>query len=133
MKLVMQQPHMSACKQACIAMLSGKTLEQVISDAGTDEKIDLSIRQRLFALYGIGGEIDLSWINEPFSDHSFGALAREHETLLCSVYSWVNENYAHAVIFHRGELYDPYDGMNPEWPWHRFIGQITPVTPAQGA
>jgi hypothetical protein len=128
MKLVLQHPHGSACQQACIAMLADRTIEQVIADAGTDGKIDITIRSRLYRLYGLTIP-DESFAIAPFETNprSLTWLMQNHTTLLCSLYDWKDIHYAHAIIIHNGDLYDPWHGMNPTWPWHRVIGQATPI------
>ena len=51
-------------------------------------------------------------------------MMREHRTLWCSVYDFADPGFAHAVLIHDGQLYDPHAGMNPTWPWSRVIGNV---------
>src|SRR4051794_25825618 len=106
MQLVMQHPHSCACQQACIAMLANRTIDQVIADAGTDGKIDISIRSRLHSLYGLTPP-NYSYAIAPFenNDRSLMWLMNSHKTLLCSVYDWKDIHYAHAIVIHDGEMF----------------------------
>jgi hypothetical protein len=126
-KLVLQGQHSKACHHACIAMLAGRDLQNVIRDAGHDVQLDLTIREKLYDLYRLNVP-RTRFIIQPFSDgQGLAELMRNHRTLLCSAMSWKDPGYAHSIVIHDGELYDPSDGMNPNWPWHRVIAMATPV------
>jgi hypothetical protein len=107
-------------------MLLDTSLDEVISVAGTDERVDFATKQKVFKHFG--REFPKSaFLVETFGENALGALMRKYETLYCGVYSWKDVNYAHAIVIHKGDLFDPWDGLNPKWPSDRFIGDAMPI------
>lgn len=126
----MQHPHPKACQQACYAMLSGKTLDEVIAVVGHSHQMAVEDRQRVVDQFGVKMDV---WKSFPVSAFGIedcsrlGALMRKNRTLLCSVFDYTDINFAHNVVIHDLQLYDPHDGMNPSWRWSRVIGYAQPV------
>ena len=127
MKLVLQHPYPNACALACLAMLADVTLDAVIkANGGSSERPPYETRNRLFTHFGIALPKE-GYLIESFGDQTVAALMKKHSTMLCSVYSYIDGNFGHYVVLHEGQLYDPWDGMNPAWPWHRHIGQVQAI------
>lgn len=100
MELVMQ-PTFSTCGQACIAMITGKNIQEVIKDMKTDRPT--SIGQLIDALdfYGIKHaekNVRISKKNPVQSDFSILTLHME-------------AGYTHWVLFYQGKYYDPEFGL----------------------
>ena len=53
MKLMMQ-PAFSTCGQACIAMIAGKNVEEVIRDMKTDAFLEIYAEQKMMTIYRDG-------------------------------------------------------------------------------
>lgn len=109
-------------------MLAGRTLEEVLQVAGTDQTLDGETRRRTAAAFGVVLP-DTSYPIATFGGVGLGELMRKHPTLWVSVFSPIDPHFAHACIIHERELYDPFAGMNPTWPWHRVIAKAMVVTP----
>lgn len=108
-------------------MLAGVDLQTVIRDAGHDRQLDLTERERLYAKYKLDVP-NMSPIIAPFSaSANLGDMLRKDRPLLCSVLSWTDPHFAHAVVIHEKTLYDPALGVNPAWPWDRVIWRALPV------
>lgn len=122
MKLVLQHPYPRACELACLAMLCDTDLATIIRIAGTDHEPDQSQRQPVLEHFGLG--FVAGYVTEGMGNHAIGALMRRHPTLLCSLSSYTDVNFAHAIVIHEGQCYDPSDGMNPVYPWHRYISRV---------
>lgn len=125
MKLVLQHPYPIACLLACIAMLEGVTLEEVIRIAGSSEPPYGEPAKRLKAHFGtdyvcLSGPIIQGW-----GERTLGGFIREGKTMIGSVSSCIDPNYSHAVVIHEGRLYDPWHGIDPSWRWDRYIGSVT--------
>lgn len=59
--------------------------------------------------------------------NSLAGLMQRHKSLLCQAYSCLDPYYAHAVVIHEKQMYDPWAGLNPSWPWDRIISAAYPV------
>lgn len=129
MNLVLQHPHAEACQHACVAMVAGVTLKDVIRVVGHERRLGIDERIRALAHFGIEhtAESFMVGVFAATNDNCLGYLIRNHRTLWCSVYSIVDGNYGHAVLIHDQQLYDPWHGLNPQWPWHRMIGSAAPI------
>lgn len=125
LKLVLQAPYQNCCQQACIAMLTGMPLGTVIAELG-DGRLGAIERRLFLASHGVEHS-DQVHITEALGDNAIAALMRKYTTMWVTVFSCVESGYGHACILHNGDLYDPYDGVNPHWPWHRYIAQIAPI------
>jgi hypothetical protein len=93
--------------------------------------MDVRERERIAKLYGVAIDVWRSFPIAAFSCgtpmKSLGVLAKEHQTLLCSVNDYRDVCFGHAVVIHAGDLYDPHAGINPAWPWSRVITHASPV------
>jgi len=129
MKLVLQKEYWFACQQACIAMLAGVELKEVIDLVGP-EILTLERRDKCHAYFGLVKPATGKFVHVLGGNYGYNLseLMKEHDTWLCYVYDWVDDTYAHNVIIHEGSLYDPRDGIDPEWPWSRFIRQADAYT-----
>jgi hypothetical protein len=70
-----------------------------------------------------------SFVVENYGDKSLVGLMKSHPTMLLNVTdcrAW--HDYAHAVILHKGMVYDPWAGINPMWPWSRVIWSARPIS-----
>lgn len=136
MKLVKQDGYPHACQQACIAILAGCDLRRVLDIPGVgDGRIGEAERLRACAQLGIELS-ETSTIVDGFDwgeERTLACLMRKSGTLLASVYDAINPNYAHAVVIHGSQLYDPTSGINPSWPWSRFFGKVRPVFKFKGS
>ena len=100
MNLVMQ-PTDTTCGQACIAMITGKEIEEVIKDMKTDGPT--SIGQLIGALdfYGIGHAEKNTRISKKNPV--------PHEYSILTVHT--NAGYTHWVLWFDGKYYDPEFGL----------------------
>ena len=100
MKLIMQPTDMT-CGQACIAMITGKEIEEVIKDMKTDGPT--SIGQLITALdfYGISHAEKNTRISKknPIP----------HECSILTVHT--NAGYTHWTLWCDGKYYDPEFGL----------------------
>lgn len=113
-----------------MAMLAGKSLDEVIAVVGYTDALKLEGEEKVVAAFGLKFDPRISFAVSAFgldSTKALGHLIREHKTLLCSVLDYNDVHYAHAVVIHNGQLFDPSCGMNPTWPWSRVISQASPV------
>lgn len=125
-KLVLQHPYPKACQHACIAMLAGAALEEVLAVAPS---MPMSYEDRLKAWGHFGIEADgRSNIHiEVYGNDTPSCLCRRHPTILFSTFSHLDLSYSHQVLWHQGTLYDPLRGINPSWPWHERLSVACPV------
>lgn len=112
-------------------MLADVELKTVLDIAGIGR---LSAGERYSALQQLG----VKWDERTYPVACFGdnnnyrhlaQYLREHETVWASVFSAIDPQYSHAVLIHKGQLYDPYHGVDPMYPWHRIIGYVNQVFP----
>ncbi len=120
MKLIMQTGHPDACGHCCVAMVAGVTLDKVFEMARGDSYLGEMMIRELLRQLGCPTP-DGSYLIEAFGNRTIAALQRKHPTMILSVFSCIDPQYSHAVVLHKGDLYDPWSGMNPQWPWHRYI------------
>lgn len=132
MQLVSQLPNYpSACQQACIAMLAGTSLEEVVKLIGGD-RLSYGEKYKACEHFGIKLEEHKLIVSAfPYDKNkTLTQIQREYEgcPLWLSVYDRVDTSYGHATIFFRGSLYDPHHGINPhDWLWSRVISDAHPV------
>lgn len=122
MKLVLQTTYNEACQQACCAMLAGVSLEEIISLVGPGRMGNVE-HEQVVARYGKGRANHGRFIEHFTRENNalLGVLARDGDTHWLSVADCLDVQYAHAVLLHQGQLYDPWCGINPMWPWSRYI------------
>jgi hypothetical protein len=100
MKLVMQ-PTFSTCGQACIAMITGKDIKEVIKDMRTDGPTSIGQLIEALDFYGIKHaekNVRISKKNPVQSDFSILTLH-------------MNAGYTHWVLYYYGKYYDPEFGL----------------------
>lgn len=100
MELIMQ-PTPTTCGQACVAMIAGKTIEEVIRDMKTDGPT--SIGQLIEALdrYGIShAERNTRISKKNPVPHSYSILTVH-----------TNAGYTHWALLYGGKYYDPEFGL----------------------
>jgi hypothetical protein len=100
MKLVMQ-PTFSTCGQACIAMIAGKDIQEVISDMKTDGPTSIGQLIEALDFYGIKHaekNVRISKKNPVQSDISILTLH-------------MAAGYTHWVMFYHDKYYDPEFGL----------------------
>lgn len=119
MKLVLQGNYHNACQQACLAMIIGVPIEDIIALVGA-HRMGKTEHDLVFEKYGVS-RADRCTKIEGIGLDSLVGLRKRNSTLMLSVYDCMDANYAHAVLLHEGNLYDPYLGLNPQWPWSRVI------------
>jgi len=124
-KLVLQGEHPNACQQACIAMLAGVELADVIAVIGS-EALGGQGREQALAHFGL----KLSRVGftvEGWGENCLGALRKKYPTLWLRMSDCLDPGYGHAALLHENQVYDPFWGLNPRWPWHRYVSHATPV------
>lgn len=130
--LMVRQNNHETCQQACIAMLAGVRLRDVCALVG-DRALGTAERRAALDHFGIKypeGEA-AHVINE--IDGQLSKFMREHPLLWGDVNDWKNPDWGHAVVIWRGHLYDPWRGIDPDWPWTRHIWKVWPVLHAPAA
>lgn len=100
-------------------MLAGVTLEEIISLVGP-ERMAMREHEKVREKYRTG-RADSGIMVQPMGQYCLGSLAKCNETLWLSVSDCIDPQYGHAVLLHQGQLYDPWCGMNPMWPWSRYV------------
>lgn len=121
MELVLQGSYGEACQQSCVAMLAGVTLEDVISLVGPG-RMGMAEHERCREKYRAGRH-DSGILVQPMGKDCLGALMKCNETLWLSVADCLDPQFGHAVLLHKGQLFDPAQGMNPAWPWNRYVAR----------
>jgi hypothetical protein len=112
-------------------MVSGRTIDEVISVVGHSRQMDATEREKVCSAFGVKLN---PWQMQPVAALAWapilkplGGMIRDHKTALCSVYDVVDPHFAHCVVIHELRIYDPHDGMVAAWPWSRVIGYMQPV------
>lgn len=111
-------------------MLADRSIDEVISVVGHANSLGAEEREKVIKAFGIKMDVWSSRMVAAFARDPYRNLAqmmRENRTLWCSVYDFLDPNFAHAVLIHDRQLYDPHAGMNPVWPWSRVIGNVATV------
>lgn len=130
MRLVRQDNH-ETCQQACIAMLAGVTLDDVVRFAG-DKALGTMERRAAFDQFRITYPESEAGFVVGQIEHPLARVIRDHRLLLCSVADAKNGSWGHAVLIYDQHLYCPWRGIDPEWPWTRHIWKAMPITAAPG-
>lgn len=100
MKLI-QQPTFSTCGQACVAMIAGKDVAEVIKDMKTDGPTSIGQLIEILDFYHVRhGEknVRISKKNP-----------KPYECSILTVHT--NSGYTHWVLLHDGRYYDPEFGL----------------------
>ncbi|WP_242850105.1 hypothetical protein [Clostridium polynesiense] len=95
------QPTFSTCGQACIAMITGKTIEEVIKDMKTDGPTSIGQLIEILDYYNIKHaekNVRISKKNPISSEYS-----------ILTVHT--NGGYTHWVLYYNGKYYDPEFGL----------------------
>ncbi len=100
MELVLQ-PSDTTCGQACIAMLAGKSVEEVIADCKTAGPTSIGQLMELLDRYGIGHAERNKRISKK------NPVPYRHSILTVHT----NGGYTHWVLFYDGKYYDPEFGL----------------------
>jgi hypothetical protein len=124
---VSQLPYSNCCQQACIAMLAGVTLAEVIALVG-DARMGSMESKKCEEKFGI--KFGRGFFTEAYGYHTVGGLSKNNRALWCGVWDSLDPGFAHNVLIVDRALYDPYVGINPAWPWSRYISQVTIVEAA---
>lgn len=100
MELIMQ-PTFSTCGQACIAMIAGKSIEEVIKDMKTDAPASIGQLIEILDFYGIGHDGRNKRISKK------NPVPYKHSILTVHT----NEGYTHWVLLYDNKYYDPEFGL----------------------
>ena len=125
MKIIRQTNH-DTCQQACIAMLAGVEIETVIALIG-DRALGTNERRKAFDRFEIAYPDGENGSVVGIVENPLVKLMREHRTLFCSVSDWKDPGWGHAVVIYEKHLYDPWRGIDPDWPWTRHIWKAMEV------
>lgn len=123
MKLVRQDGHPTACWLACFAMFVDSDLGTVIEIAGNDERRNFEGANRVMAHFGL--EHVRSVKTEGYGNNCLGGLMRQHPVLFCSWSSCLDPSYAHETLVADGHNFDPLFGIDPSYPWDRYVSKVT--------
>ena len=100
MKMVMQ-PTPETCGQACIAMITGKSVEEVIKDMKTSGPTSIGQLMAILDFYGIGhAERNTRISRKNTVPHPFSILTVH-----------MNAGYTHWMLLYDGRYYDPEFGL----------------------
>lgn len=98
---LLMQPTSSTCGQACIAMITGKTIDEVIHDMKTDDPTSIGQLIEILDRYGI--------------KHAEKNLRISKKTPVPYKYSILtvhtNAGYTHWVLLYDNKYYDPEFGL----------------------
>lgn len=100
MNLIMQ-PTEFTCGQACIAMIAGKTMEEVIKDMKTDAATSIGQLIEILDYYGINHAEKNKRISKK------NPVPYEYSILTVHM----NAGYTHWVLLHDNKYYDPEFGI----------------------
>ncbi len=100
MELIMQ-PNGSACGQACIAMISGKSVEEVIKDMRTDGPTSIGQLMDILDIYGIGH----AERNKRISKKN----PVPYKYSILTIHT--NAGYTHWALLYSNKYYDPEFGL----------------------
>ncbi len=111
MELVMQTES-TACGQACIAMITGKSIEEVIKDMKTSGATSIGQLIEILDVYGVKHAERNTRISKKNP--------MPYEYTILTVHT--NAGYTHWVVLYDGRYYDPeYGVIEGEYPY----GKIT--------
>jgi hypothetical protein len=116
--LVSQTGYPTGCQQACVAMLAKVNLEEVIHIVGP-QALGFDELKKACDHYKV--ELGSKWIMDYYGGYSLGGLVRKNKTFILSQCEAGNIHYSHAVLLHKGQLYDPYHGIDPTFTWRRWF------------
>ena len=100
MKLIMQ-PTTETCGQACIAMIAGKTVEEVIKDMKTSGPTSIGQLIEVLDFYGIKHAERNTRISKKNPV--------PYEFSILTVHT--NSGYTHWTLLYNGKYYDPEFGL----------------------
>ena len=100
MELVLQ-PSFETCGQACIAMITGKSIEQVIKDMKTSGPTGIGQLIEILDYYGIKHAEKNTRISKKHPT--------PHEYSILTVHT--NEGYTHWTLLFENKYYDPEFGI----------------------
>lgn len=100
MELILQ-PSAATCGQACIAMIAGKGIEEVIADMRTDGPTSIGQLMEILDAYGIGHAERNKRISKKNPAPYPNSILTVH----------VSGGYTHWVVLHDGRYYDPEFGL----------------------
>lgn len=100
MELILQ-PTPTTCGQACVAMLAGKTVQQVITDMKTDGPTSIGQLMEILDAYGI-----------EHAERNTRISKKNPVPHACSILTvHANGGYTHWLLFKDGKYYDPEFGL----------------------
>ena len=98
---LIKQPSPTTCGQACIAMLSGKSMEEVIKDMKTDGPTSIGQLIEILDRYGIKHAEKNRRISKKNPTPSPCSILTVH----------ADGGYTHWVLFYNGQYFDPEFGL----------------------
>jgi len=109
-------------------MLANVELAAVIALVG-QERLSTADRIKACDYFGVkfDGDPWSATIVASFGNSTIGALMRKHETMWLTVSDCRDPGFGHACLLHKGELYDPMYGHNPQWIWSHYVSTAKPV------
>jgi hypothetical protein len=99
-------------------MLGKRTLEETIAIVGPQALGHWEF-MKVCDQYKI--EVGSKWMMDLYGGHSLGGLFRKDRAHVLSQAEAGNINYSHAVLLYRGNLYDPYHGIDPAYSWRHWF------------
>jgi len=102
-------------------MLAGTSLEEVIAVVG-EERMGLNEHNKAIEVFGIG-KPKQGAVFEPVGRMCLGIVLKKYPKLWLSINDGLDVEYAHAVLWNDGNLYDPEKGINPHYPWTRYFAR----------
>jgi len=100
MELILQ-PTASTCGQACIAMIAGKSVEEVIKDMKTDGPTSIGQLIEILDIYGISHAEKNKRISKKNPALYPYSILTVH----------INAGYTHWVLFYDSKYFDPEFGL----------------------
>ncbi|MBO5474500.1 MAG: hypothetical protein J6A08_12075 [Lachnospiraceae bacterium] len=98
---LIMQPTFSTCGQACIAMIAGKSVEEVIQDMKTDGATSIGQLIEILDFYGIGHAERNKRISRK------NPIPYKYSILTVHTI----EGYTHWTLFYDNKYYDPEFGL----------------------
>lgn len=118
---VSQHPYPDGCWLACLAMLVGIDMEEAVRAAGGAHRFNFDEHDRFCAAFGL--KLRRCVVVEGYGEKCLGALVRGHEVVIACWSSCIDPGYAHETLISGSRCYDPWCGVDPSYPWHRYVSR----------
>jgi hypothetical protein len=111
-------------------MVAGCEMEDAVRVAGTTSRWNFDAHERFVDHYGL--LLQNSYVTEGYGSRCLGALMKKHDVLVCCWSSCLDPQYAHDTVVFDGHNYDPWRGMDPQYPWDKYVSRAKVYVKSEG-